>query len=462
MEKKVSNLMRIRIILVLAFFNFVFLGTEYLFDTMARYVTTPKKVVFAQSYALGASVIGFFLFPLLNQFIKQKLKYIFGFAGVVVSGCCFYTLLQHQTYKSVILSGCLFFILAGIAGGAAHYVTAKKLEGDGHLAKTVSAGYAAGLLLQFLNHNLVSYIWVEFVILFVAFVLCAILTIDLEQMNYQDERPDKEQKQQKNPIHTATLLVICIALISCIFTTLDNVVTLGFAKGSMDIGHWPRLFLGISGLLAGFLFDLRERSYMNIIMYCITLLSTICLLIIESNGSFLIGLIVFYVASGFFVIFFSTAFMDLSPRLKTPELWAGMGRALNNLVAIATGPVFAVMLESKDSIWGRVIILVLFVLISVCVFVMSNLVKKTDTDKNESYVVEDMCEKIARFSEVFSLTKRETDVLEVLLTSDDNMQNIANQLFISRAVLYRHIASLNEKTNTNSRIGLIQFYYTWQ
>lgn len=49
----------------------------------------------------------------------------------------------------------------------------------------------------------------------------------------------------------------------------------------------------------------------------------------------------------------------------------------------------------------------------------------------------------------------------MLLSSDDSVQEIADALFISRAALYRHIGSLNEKTETKSRIGLIQFYYGW-
>ena len=46
--------------------------------------------------------------------------------------------------------------------------------------------------------------------------------------------------------------------------------------------------------------------------------------------------------------------------------------------------------------------------------------------------------------------------------SDDNIQEIAEQLAISRAALYRHIGNLNEKTETKTRIGLIQFYYSWK
>lgn len=41
-------------------------------------------------------------------------------------------------------------------------------------------------------------------------------------------------------------------------------------------------------------------------------------------------------------------------------------------------------------------------------------------------------------------------------------EDIADQLFLSRAALYRYIASLNEKTQTKSRIGLLQFFYTWE
>lgn len=67
-----------------------------------------------------------------------------------------------------------------------------------------------------------------------------------------------------------------------------------------------------------------------------------------------------------------------------------------------------------------------------------------------------------QFAKAFSLTHRETEVLQVLLVSDENVQKIAEQLLISRAALYRHITSINEKTNTKSRIGLVQFYYRFE
>ena len=62
----------------------------------------------------------------------------------------------------------------------------------------------------------------------------------------------------------------------------------------------------------------------------------------------------------------------------------------------------------------------------------------------------------------YALTEREQEVLKMLLASDEEVQEIANRLYISRAMLYRYVSSLNKKTDTNSRIGLIQFYYTWK
>lgn len=90
-----------------------------------------------------------------------------------------------------------------------------------------------------------------------------------------------------------------VVLMTCIFATLDNAVTLVHAAGQMDIGQWPRLLLALSGLVAGVIFDWKERRYMYIIMYCITLLSTICVVVTEFGGPFMAGLIAFYLSAGF-------------------------------------------------------------------------------------------------------------------------------------------------------------------
>lgn len=457
------NKKRLRVIAVLALFNFTFLGTEYLFDNMMAYLTDAKQVVVAQSYILGASVVGFLLFPLINRRIQQRAKYLMAFVASVVSIVCIFVIQQHATYTSVLAAGCLVFILLGIAGSVSHYAASVALDNDSNLAKTVGVAYALGLLLQFMNNNFVKNDTVEAIILSVFMMILVILLVCLNQ----DAIEKKVNHVLINPVAAGGALIASVALMTYIFATLDNVVTYVHAGDSVDIGQCPRLLLALSGLIAGVLFDIRERRYMNIIMYCVTLLSTLCVVVIALGGPFLIGLIVFYLSAGFFVVFFTTGFMDLSYYMKLPELWAGLGRAVNNLCAATIGAASLALIESENAILIIAVALILFALINVTSFIYSNqfapYMEKGEIQKpDKEEKAEEDAMKFARFSETFSLTPREQDVLQMLLTSDDSVQEIADQLFISRAALYRHITALNEKTKTKSRIGLLQFYYAWK
>ena len=137
----------------------------------------------------------------------------------------------------------------------------------------------------------------------------------------------------------------------------------------MDIGQWPRLILAVSGLVSGVLFDYGKGRYRNLIMYCVTLLSTVCILVIVSGGSFLFGLIVFYLSAGFFVVFFSTGFVRLAGYMRVPQFWAGMGRAVNNLCAILIGSFSVALIRSGDSTKIMIASIGLFVLISIAIYI---------------------------------------------------------------------------------------------
>lgn len=140
-----------------------------------------------------------------------------------------------------------------------------------------------------------------------------------------------------------------------------------------------------------------------------------------------------------------------------------MGRAANNLGAVITGVASISLLTEENHILTAVLALVLFVLISVALlwyYSCTQIVKAHEAMENHEMSAGQS--RLERFAESFDLTEREQEVLQLLLLSDDGMQEIADSLFVSRAMLYRHIAALNEKTGTRSRIGLIQFYYNWE
>ena len=480
--------------LSLAFFYFVFLGTEYLFDNRMALCTDPAGVVLAQSYILGVSVLGFVAYSLIE---KRKQKYenpaafqAGGFLALVLTLTGYRVLLGREEYGVLLGTGAFLFLVLGYLGSMAHYRAAVMLRGSRHPAKTVGAAYALGLLLQFLNHNLLWGERIEGVILAVGFVvLCGMNAGRMQPWEEKQpaERPKEEMRTEagtmiawKNPKMAGVALLTVIVLMTCIFATLDNAVTLAHAAGTMDIGQWPRLFLALSGLGAGVLFDLHSGRYRGLIMYAVTILSTICVLIIESGGPFLPGLLIFYLSAGFFVVFFTNGFFQLSYRMRDGKLWAGMGRAANNLGAVITGVASVSLLVGGNHVLTAILALVLFVLISVALLWYYHctqiVIEKTDDGtataaEENSRMLCDVPEtegdigsrnRMQRFSECFDLTQREQEVLQILLLSDDGMQEIADSLFVSRAMLYRYVATLNEKTGTKSRIGLIQFYYNWE
>lgn len=469
MRKELTNYITILTIFALSLFSFTFLGTEYMFDNMMAYVTDSEGVVMAQSYILGISVIGFLLFPLIQRKVGKNKKYMMTFVGVILVIMGIFVIQQHMSYAAILISGCMVFLLLGIVGSAVHYMASCVLNRSRNLAKIVGISYALGILFQFINNNCIESNMVESIVLSVSMTILVILMAILEKHSIDNgENIEKEKEKNtyvlKNPIVAGIMLIIIVALMTCIFAALDNAVTLVHATGSVDIGQWPRLLLALSGLMAGFLFDIRERRYMNIMMYCVTLLSTACVVIIEFGGAFLLGLTVFYLSAGFFVVFFTTGFIDLSYHMNVPELWAGLGRAVNNACAVITGAVSVSLLTNGNNMMIMIVALILFALISVVIYVYTNQFEVRIPDlleEERKTKAEEDAEKFAHFSAAYSLTKREQEVLEMMLSSDAGVQEIADALFISRAALYRHIGSLNEKTETKSRIGLIQFYYGW-
>ena len=335
-------------------------------------------------------------------------------------------------------------------------------------------------MLQFISNNLIHNSTVESVALSVFLATMVLLVrrlrlecsrgvVGAEELGIDSDTDIRKNNRRslRHPMLAALLLISIVVLMTCIFSSLDNAVTLVHAGGSVDIGQWPRLLLAVSGLLAGVLFDIKEHRFMQIMMYCVTLLSTMCVVIIVWGGPFMAGLIVFYLSAGFFVVYFTTSFMDLSYYMKVPELWAGLGRATNNICVGITGTISLMLIETGDGMRISIIALILFAVISMLVYLYMVQFRMDIQEENMAKMLEKESEKFLEdkfqaFVKNYALTNREQDVLRLLLSSDESVQVIAEQLYISRAALYRYMASLNEKTETKSRIGLLQFYYSWK
>lgn len=421
--KKKDRIPYINAVVLMGLFTFLFLGAEYLYvDVLSRMVSEDKTVL-AQNYALGVSTAGFLLYPLLNRFCKNRLKAVCFVMISLASVMCIALICMGTAYTATFIAGLVLFLLLGLAGSAVFYVSMRMMKTDRYLARTVGISYALGILLQFANNNLVRSETAEAIILSVFLLLLVWMLIKndrvyCESNGQKSEASSDEEKSESNTgEHTkgsivGILIILLVVLMTFIFSTLDSAVTLVHANGTVDIGQWPRILLALSGLSAGF-----------------------------------------------FAVFFTSSFMELSSHMKIPELWAGMGRAVNNITAAVIANLVLTLLSSDSSI--AVIVLVLFLFVAVSIVAAAYTIQKKAfmeqliTDASDAVSEK---EKLRKFSEVFSFTERETEVFGCLVNTEDSVQAIAESLYVSRRTLERYISAIYEKTGVKSRVGLLNLY----
>ena len=196
-----------------------------------------------------------------------------------------------------------------------------------------------------------------------------------------------------------------------IFSTLNVTLTGMHAAGQVDLGSWARRRLAARALASGFALDRLSRRYAPVAMALVSTLSCFAIFSAVSGGPALMCAAVFYLGSGAFVVFFTSAFM-LAGRASSPSgLWSSAGRVVNNVVSLAVAAPALALVTRANSLAISAVVLV---------------------------------------------------VLAALTTSDSSMQDLARQLFMSRTALYRHISSMCGRVGVDNRQALLLCYFSWR
>ena len=450
---------KINALLALALFTFAFLAAEFRFGINIGLLAGAERVVIAQGFILGASVLGFIGYaPLLGLAQREGHSLAAANAAVpiVIVGL---TQIQFPTTPLVLeILGCVAFFGLGLLGAAAHHAFSLAFQDDPKLAAGAGAAYAAGILMQFAVNLLNCGGIAELIVLGTATI--AISTLSAVPQN-TDTAANPAINPFVEPSHAlakqACWSIALVMILACLFSTLDNVVTLSNAHGTIAVQTWPRLFLAASGLAAGLIFDLAERRYMGLVMLGIAVLSTISILAVEAGADPNLGLVVFYLSSGFFVTFFTATFTQLAPRMHAPALWAGMGRAANNACAFTTSGISLAL----------IMIGALVLLVAACAaFVAAGLFRlpQTEQERKHQQLAEEALaaptveEQRQTFIANHALTPREVDVLIAVTQDERPLKQVAEELGISMRMVQRHLSSIYQKTDTQTRAGLTKAF----
>ncbi len=255
--KKAERTPYIYAVTLMGLFTFLFLGAEYLFVDVLSHVVSEDKTVLAQNYALGVSAGGFLLYPLSVRLRNVRLKTICAAVIALLSILCLVLIASGTSYTPMFAAGLMLFLLLGVFGSAVFFASLRRMRTDKYLARTVGVSYALGILLQFVNNNLIRSFMAQAFVLSVFLLLLVLLLIRAFRME-GEVQADAADDQSAKGKSAAALLILLVLLMSCIFSTLDNAVTLVHSGGTVDIGQWPRILLAVSGLAAGFVFDMAK------------------------------------------------------------------------------------------------------------------------------------------------------------------------------------------------------------
>ena len=440
---------------------FAFMLTEAFINERCAVILGSSAVNPAYTFGLVCTGLGFFSFSLLHRLCKKEKsrKTAQTILGILCIGAAMVLLFANQP-ALFLTSSSAALLLTGHISGCVYYNTAMYFAGSRYTGRLIGMGMGAAILLQFVVQNLMpqSVAFIISIVFSVAFVMCFIIKAPKDWIL---ENPLPYSADTKKEFKKALLLIVAVVLMSLVAGMIHSVLTAFNAEKSYDIYGGVRLFYVLGLILAGFLADIKERKYLPLSTVCTILLSSVCMFFLSDEVSYFAGTALMYLYSGFYVIFFTVMFLDFAPKSSRPELWAGMGRIVRSFTVAATVlPAFNIYGAVGNTVLAVVSCLLSILILLVLLPYLSNAAvsfKPTEELISGSPELSPQ-ERMKLYAQHCSLTPRETEVLEKLLTTEDGVQEIADNLYISRRMLQRYIASIYEKTETKTRLGLFQSY----
>ena len=440
---------------------FAFMLTEAVVNERGALLLGSRAVNLLYAFGLVCTGLGFLSFSLVRNICRAEgsRKAALLLAGALCLASAAALLLSDRPVL-FLASSAAALLLTGHIGGCVYYNTAMYFAGSRYTGRVIGVGMGAAILLQFVVQELAaqSLVFIASLLLSVAFVMYFIIRAPKDWIL---ENPLPYSSEKRGDAKTMAALIADVVLMSLVSGMIDSVLTAFHAEQACDVYSGVRLFYAFGLALASFLADFRERRCFPLATVCAMLLSSICMFFLSEEVGYFAGTALMYLYSGFYVLFFTVMFLDFAPKSGRPELWAGMGRILRSFTVAATvlpalflyDVLGSAALAAGSCLASIGILLVLLPHIGGAVAV-------PERDSEESAGQRELSpqERLERYARRWRLPPRETEVLERLLTTDDDLQGIADNLFISRRMVQRYVTSIYEKTETKSRLGLLQSF----
>ena len=337
----------------LALFFFVFLESTLFFQAN---LAQPGELgpFFSQLPIQGASTLGLLAFPLKNRLVGEKGLPVFMGAVTVLGAACLVGVALASSPLVIACTGAVGFFLIGLAGGTVYWTTCVRSRNIARFATLIGGSHALGVLAQIPLLEFTSNHLVEAAVLSAGIIALGVLDTRIwtskkalsDLFAWQEGRRGDHIKSSKlagwrldhmTPRAAVIVVFALVLLFSVLFNTLYALIDIDSPWTSQYTDITPRILMAVGGFAGGVLFDLHRARYLGVIMFWMTLLSVGAMLGVQAGAPCAIGEFVYFLGSGVFMTFYTAVFIWIAPFLRAPDLWCSMGRALNNVTAIAIG-----------------------------------------------------------------------------------------------------------------------------
>jgi len=421
-------------------------------------------------------VAGYFLFYLswLKLESEETRAWILKISGALMFFPSFIMIMYPSWFAFVVLAPVINVAL-GVIGGAVNYFVAASLFETNKVGKVLAIGATFAYILQYLVQ-----IWADsnamLLLLIIAgmFGLWILVKRSWEWILLEClPNPERDLRQAVSSVKIRRILttVLVMSVLSvCLLTYYDSLLLRLMVESDMQsitAYSWPRLMAILGYVIIGLLGDMRDKRYVNIAFFCLVLWLLLSPVIFQNDPTGNLPLLLFYVVVGATMCYMYLAFYSISPRLgRNAPLFASMSRIIEGVFGVMFsflpwGTMGLGVIITLGIIAASIMIAVLFLNGDVFKIVeeQEKELKQPEKFEQEPAKIIETEDPFSVFAKAFSLTKREQDVCQKLLFTEDSGKKIADDLGISRRVLQRHVASIYEKTDTKSRVGLLKAYH---
>lgn len=463
----------------LALFYFIFLeSNSFYLSSMSSFSLEPRFVTTIVP-VMGLNALGFLCYPLYSLKLSRRKRRGTALVFAILWIACLVIAATVSSPIAIVGAGYLSFFIMGILGGGAYFGVAMMLAQSNRLITSVALAHAAGILLHLICFHVPLGRAGDAALLglgIIAFSLVALFGWPSLQVPREGAAVDR----MGNPIYPrkildlqgavappnlqeprgfAIQLVALTTLLAVLFNVLNSVTSLGTPWVNQYAEVWPRLVVAVCGVAAGVFFDIDRRRHMGTVVLCVAFLAMAAALAAGSDLNITVCRVVFYAGSGIFAVFYLSLFIWLAAYMRVPQLWAGMGKVISNVVALVVTIPSATLAQAND----QALTSLAFVLFAAVLILMTRAgmlapdhesVKNPNQKSPEQASPRSPEEALAAFCESYGLTKRESDVLAAVISDERPLKHVAAELGVGLRTVQHHLTSLYKKTGTQTRTGL--------